>query len=519
MNQSRKVALLIIDGWGIGKKDTAVNAVEAAKMPYVKGLFNQYPNSYLLTSGPDVGLPDGQMGNSEVGHMNIGAGRIVYQMLVMINKAFENKQIDKNPVLLDAFKYAKENKKKFHLLGLVSDGCVHASLEHLKGLCTIAAINNVENVFVHAFTDGRDTDPHGGAGYIKDLEAHLAKSTGKIASVIGRYYAMDRDKRWERVKQAYDLLVKGTGQVFSSATEAIEYNYNQDVTDEFIKPAVINGTDSKPLALIEHGDVVLFFNYRTDRGRELTMALSQQAFPDFDIKPLDLHYITMTPYDHTYKNVKVLFPEQDLQMTLGEVMEKAGKTQLRIAETEKYPHVTFFFSGGRETPFKGENRIMIPSPKVATYDLQPSMSAAGITDAVVNEINTSKPDLIVLNYANPDMVGHSGVFSAVVSALETIDDCMKRVVEACLENDYDAIVTSDHGNSEYLVNPDGSPNTAHTTNPVPIIYVSKEHQNSKINPGRLADIAPTILKLMGLPQPKEMDGESIIGYPDTQATI
>jgi len=473
-------------------------------------MINEYPNSYLLTSGENVGLPDGQMGNSEVGHMNLGAGRVVYQMLVAINKAFENKQIDKNPVLLEAFKYAKEHNKKFHLLGLVSDGCVHASLEHLKGLCTIAAENHVENVFIHAFMDGRDTDPHGGAGYIKDLEAHLTKTTGKIASVIGRYYAMDRDKRWERVKQAYDLLVHGTGELFTSATDAIEYNYKQNITDEFILPSYIIGSDSKPLALIEEGDVVLFFNYRTDRGRELTMALSQQAFPEYNMSPLDLHYITMTPYDHTYKNVKVLFPEQDLKMTLGEVIEKAGKTQLRIAETEKYPHVTFFFSGGRENPFQGENRIMVPSPKVATYDLQPSMSAEGVTDAVVNEMNANKPDLIVLNFANPDMVGHSGVFKAVVSALETIDVCMKRVIDACLANGYEAIILSDHGNSEYLVNPDGTPNTAHTTNPVPVIYVSKDHQDAKINPGRLADIAPTILKLIGITQPEEMRGVSLL---------
>ena len=510
MNQSQKVALLIIDGWGIGKKDPAINAVEAANMPFVKGLFNQYPNSYLLTSGENVGLPDGQMGNSEVGHMNLGAGRVVYQMLVAINKAFENKQIDKNLILLEAFEYAKEHNKKFHLLGLVSDGCVHASLEHLKGLCTIAAENHVENVFIHAFMDGRDTDPHGGAGYIKDLEAHLAKTTGKIASVIGRYYAMDRDKRWERVKQAYDLLVHGTGELFTSASDAITYNYKEGVTDEFIKPSYIIGADSKPLALIEEGDVVLFFNYRTDRGRELTMALSQEAFPDYNMSPLDLHYITMTPYDHTYKNVKILFPEQDLKMTLGEVIEKAGKTQLRIAETEKYPHVTFFFSGGRETPFNRENRIMVPSPKVATYDLQPYMSADGVTDAVVNEMNTNKPDLIVLNYANPDMVGHTGVFSAVVSALETIDVCMKRVIDACLANGYEAIILSDHGNSDFVVNPDGSPNTAHTTNQVPVIYVSKDHLDSKINPGRLADIAPTILKLMGIKQPEEMDGKVLI---------
>ncbi len=511
MNQSQKVALLIIDGWGIGVKDPKINAVEAANMPFIKGLFNQYPNSYLLTSGENVGLPDGQMGNSEVGHMNLGAGRVVYQMLVAINKAFENKSIDHNQVLLDAFKYAKEHNKKVHLLGLVSDGCVHASLEHLKGLCTIAAENQVDNVFIHAFMDGRDTDPHGGAGYIKDLEAHLAKTTGKIASLIGRYYAMDRDKRWERVQQAYDLLVDGEGEGFASAHDAIEANYQNGITDEFIKPSYITGADAKPLATIEPGDVVLFFNYRTDRGRELTLALSQQSFPDYGMSPLDLYYITMTPYDHTYKNVKILFPEQDLKMTLGEVIEKAGKTQLRIAETEKYPHVTFFFSGGRETPFAGENRIMVPSPKVATYDQQPSMSAAGVTDAAIHEMETAKPDLIVLNYANPDMVGHSGVFPAVVEALETIDACATRLIGSCLENGYDAIIISDHGNSEFMVNPDGSPNTAHTTNPVPMIYVSQSNSPAQIHPGRLADIAPTILSLMGIPAPAEMDGTVLIG--------
>jgi len=510
MNNSQKVALLIIDGWGIGEKDPKINAVEAANMPFIKGLFQQYPNSYLLTSGENVGLPDGQMGNSEVGHMNLGAGRVVYQMLVAINKAFESKQIDHNPVLLDAFAYAKQNNKKIHLLGLVSDGCVHASLEHLKGLCTIAAENHVDNLYIHAFMDGRDTDPHGGAGYIKELEAHLARTTGKIASLIGRYYAMDRDKRWERVQQAYDLLVRGTGEAFASAHNAIEANYRNGVTDEFIKPGFITGPDNKPLATIAPGDVVLFFNYRTDRGRELTMALSQQAFPDYGMSPLDLYYITMTPYDHTYKNVKILFPEQDLKMTLGEVMEKAGKTQLRIAETEKYPHVTFFFSGGRETPFTGENRIMIPSPKVATYDLQPAMSAAGVTDAVVHEINNARPDLIVLNFANPDMVGHTGVFSAVVTALETIDACIKRVIEACLANGYEAIIIADHGNSEFMVNPDGSPNTAHTTNPVPMIFVSGTRTHAHIHPGRLADVAPTILSLMDIPAPAEMDGTILI---------
>jgi 2,3-bisphosphoglycerate-independent phosphoglycerate mutase len=510
MNSNQKVALLILDGWGIGMDDPKENAVFKADMPFIKGLFHNNPNSYLLTSGENVGLPAGQMGNSEVGHMNIGAGRVVYQMLARINKAFENNELSTNPVLLDAFRYANTNHKKLHLLGLVSDGGVHSSMVHLKGLCTLAAEHQVENVFIHAFTDGRDTDPHGGQRYIKELENHLKQSTGKIASVIGRYYAMDRDKRWERVKLAYDLLVRHEGQSFHSAEEAIAYNYAQGITDEFIKPSVIVGDNGNPLANIEPGDVVLFFNFRTDRGRELTQVLSQQAFPEFGMEPMDLYYITMTAYDQTYKNVKILFPEQDLKMTLGEVVEKAGRIQLRIAETEKYPHVTFFFSGGREVPFIGETRIMIPSPKVATYDLQPSMSAQGVTDAVVKEINTTEPDLIVLNFANPDMVGHTGVFSAVEEALVTVDRCTEAVVNAALNHNYDLIVIADHGNSEYMVNEDGSPNTAHTKNPVPIIYISNQHQHAHIHPGRLADIAPTILNLMGITIPEEMDGKVLV---------
>jgi len=510
MNTNQKVALLILDGWGIGKEDPRENAVYKADMPFVKGLLQKHPNSYLLTSGENVGLPDGQMGNSEVGHMNIGAGRVVYQMLPRINKAFENDEMDDNPVLLDAFDYVKKNHKKLHMLGLVSNGGVHASMDHLESLCLLATENSVKNVFIHAFTDGRDTDPHSGEGYIKELETALSFTSAKIASVIGRYYAMDRDKRWERVKLAYDLLVKGEGTHYHSAKDAIKHNYEDGKTDEFVQPSVITNGTGKPLATIEEGDVVLFFNFRTDRGRELTMALSQQAFPEYDMQPLDLNYITMTAYDHTFKNVKILFPEDDLKMTLGEVIENAGKTQLRIAETEKYPHVTFFFSGGREVPFTGEKRIMIQSPKVATYDLQPEMSAQGVADAAVNEINTTQPDLIVLNFANPDMVGHTGVFSAVIKALETVDKCTEEVVTAALAHDYDLIIIADHGNSEYMVNEDGSPNTAHTKNPVPIIFVSKNDQNTKINSGRLADIAPTILSLMGIERPKEMDGKVLV---------
>jgi 2,3-bisphosphoglycerate-independent phosphoglycerate mutase len=511
MKSDQKVALLILDGWGIGKEDPQENAVYKAEMPFIKGLFHQYPNSFLYTSGENVGLPNGQMGNSEVGHMNIGAGRVVYQMLARINKAFENNELENHPVLMNAFEYVKKNNKKLHLLGLVSDGGVHSSLDHLKGLCSLAAKNNVNDLFIHAFTDGRDTDPHAGDGYIKDLEAHLAKSTGKIASVIGRYYAMDRDKRWERVKMAYDLVVKAEGKSFHSAAAAIEYNYNEGITDEFIKPSIIVDTQNKPLATIEPGDAVLFFNFRTDRGRELTTVLSQQDFPEFEMHKMDLYYITMTSYDHTYKNVKIIFPEQDLSMTLGEVLEQAGKTQLRIAETEKYPHVTFFFSGGRENPFVGENRIMIPSPKVATYDLQPSMSASVVADAAVNEINTKEPDVIILNFANPDMVGHTGVFGAVIEALQTVDRCTQKVVEAALAHQYDIIIIADHGNSEYMKNDDGSPNTAHTKFPVPVIYISNDHKDATIHPGRLADIAPTILSLMGIDRPKEMDGKVLIG--------
>ena len=508
MKNPKQVALLILDGWGIGEENPEINAIAKANIPFVKSLFQHYPHTTLRTSGEDVGLPAGQMGNSEVGHLNIGAGRVVYQQLQLINKAFEENKLESHPVINEAFDYAKKNNKKVHFLGLVSNGGVHSSLDHVKSLCTLAHKKGVENLFIHAFTDGRDTDPKSGLGFIKELEDHLAESTGKIASVIGRYYAMDRDKRWERVKLAYDLLVNGTGEKYKSSQEAIKKSYENNVTDEFIKPVVIIDDAGKPLAKIEEGDVVLFFNFRTDRGRQLTQALSQQEFPEFGMKPLKLFYITMTQYDQTYKDVKILFQEQNLSKTLGEVVEAAGKKQLRIAETEKYPHVTFFFSGGREVEFKGEKRIMIPSPKVATYDLQPDMSARGITDAVVKEINTKENDLIILNFANPDMVGHTGVFDAVVKALETIDKCTEEVVNACIKNDYAVIIIADHGNADYMVNPDGTPNTAHTTNLVPCILLNGK--GTTLKDGRLADVAPTILALMGIEQPEEMTGKSLI---------
>ncbi len=509
MKKNKQVALLILDGWGIGEENPQVNAIARANVPFIKGLFNKYPHTTLKTSGENVGLPKGQMGNSEVGHLNIGAGRVVYQQLALINKAFEDNILDTHPVLNEAFEYASANNKKIHLLGLVSDGGVHASLEHVKELCAIAKRKNVQNLYIHAFTDGRDTDPKSGITYISQLENALTQTTGKIASVIGRYYAMDRDKRWERVKLAYDLLVHGAGEKYKSPQEAIRNSYENNITDEFIKPVVITDDDDKPLATIGDGDVVLFFNFRTDRGRQLTQALCQQDFPEFGMRALKLHYITMTQYDQTYKDVKILFEEQNLQKTLGEVVEAAGKTQLRIAETEKYPHVTFFFSGGRETEFHGEKRIMVPSPKVPTYDLQPEMSANEITEAVVNEINSKANDLIVLNFANPDMVGHTGVFDAVVKALETIDKCTEKVVNACLENDYAVLIIADHGNADFMVNADGTPNTAHTTNLVPCVLLNGG-ESVHLNEGRLADVAPTILQLMGIEQPAEMTGKPLI---------
>lgn len=499
---------MILDGWGIAK-NLKVSAIDQAKTPYINSLYQKYPHSKLEASGLAVGLPAGQMGNSEVGHMNIGAGRVVYQDLVRVNKAIEEKELDQNQVLLDAVQYAKANNKSFHLIGLVSDGGVHSHLEHLKGLITILNNHQLQNVFVHAFTDGRDTDPKGGLGYLTDLQKHMQHSTGQLASIVGRYYAMDRDKRWERVKLAYDLLVKGVGENSTNLLASIQKSYDAGVTDEFIKPIAAT-TNGKPLSVIQEGDVVLCFNFRTDRGREITQVLTQQDFPDHGMKKLNLHYVTLTNYDDTFKNVNVIFDKDNLTNTLGEIVSKAGKKQIRIAETEKYPHVTFFFSGGREEMFAGESRIMCPSPKVATYDLQPEMSARDIRDKIIPELEKKEADFICLNFANTDMVGHTGVFTAAVKACETVDQCNEAVTEAARKNGYVTIIIADHGNADIMINEDGTPNTAHTTNLVPCILVDDSKTFTKISDGKLGDLAPTILTLMGVAIPKEMTGKVLV---------
>ncbi len=498
---------MILDGWG-KSPDPKVSAIDNANVPFINSLYDNYPSAQLRTDGLNVGLPEGQMGNSEVGHMNLGAGRIVYQDLAKINLAVANNTLAKEPVLIDAFTYAKENNKKVHFLGLVSDGGVHSHTSHLRGLITASQEYGLENVFVHAFTDGRDVDPKSGKQYIQDLEDFMAPTTAKLASVVGRYYAMDRDKRWERVKLAYDLVVNGTGKPTQDAVASIEESYAKDVTDEFIDPLVVVDATNQPLATIQADDVVIFFNFRTDRGRELTEALSQKDFHEQNMHKLPLYYVTLTNYDETYENVKVVYNKDNITETLGEVLEKANKKQIRIAETEKYPHVTFFFSGGRETPFEGETRILRNSPKVATYDLKPEMSAYELKDALVPELNKGEVDFVCLNFANGDMVGHTGVMSAAIQACEAVDACVKEVIEAALANDYTTIVIADHGNCETMINPDGSPNTAHTTNPVPIILVDKELK--KINDGVLGDIAPTILELMGIEKPAVMTSHSLL---------
>lgn len=504
----KKVILMILDGWGIAT-NPKVSAVDHANTPFIDQLYTQYPHSRLEASGLAVGLPEGQMGNSEVGHMNIGAGRVVYQDLVRINLAVQNKELNENPTLKEAFDYAKTNHKKVHLMGLLSDGGVHSHINHLKGLCSIAHEQGVDQLFIHAFTDGRDTDPKGGKAYLTDLQNHLDQTTGKVASVIGRYYAMDRDKRWERVKLAYDLLVHGKGKSSQNMIEAVQQSYDNEVTDEFIDPIVQVDDQGAPIATIGEGDVVLCFNFRTDRGRQITQVLTQEDFTEAGMKTLPLHYITLTNYDETFKDVKVLFDKPKLANTLGEVLEAANKKQIRIAETEKYPHVTFFFSGGREDEFEGESRILCPSPKVATYDLQPEMSAADIRDAIIPELNKKEVDFVCLNFANPDMVGHTGVFEAAVKACETVDQCSSAVIEAALANDYATIVIADHGNSDIMQNPDGSPHTAHTTNLVPCILVDKNN-DVRLKDGKLGDIAPTILNLMGVAQPEDMTGDNLL---------
>jgi len=498
---------MILDGWGI-TQDPSVSAIAQAQTPFIDSLYKKYPHAQLLTHGMNVGLPDGQMGNSEVGHMNLGAGRIVYQDLAKINMAVEKGTLNKEPELQKAFDYAKINHKKVHFIGLVSNGGVHSHIDHLKGLLSAAQAEHIQNVYVHAFTDGRDVDPHSGKGFIEELQQHISKTGGKLASVIGRYYAMDRDKRWERVKKTYDLLRFGTGKPSHNAIKSIEESYDEGITDEFIEPIIVTDDQNKPIALIEKDDVVVFFNFRTDRGRQLTELLTQKNHENFGMTTLPLYFVTLTNYDDSFKNIRVVYKKENLHHTLGEILAKHGKKQIRIAETEKYPHVTFFFSGGREIPFEGEKRILCLSPTVATYDLKPEMSAYGIRDMILPEIEEGNADFICLNFANPDMVGHTGVFEAAVKACETVDKCVRPIVEAALENHYSTIILADHGNSETMRNPDGSPNTAHTTNPVPIIVIDDTIKSVKN--GVLGDIAPTILYLMGVEKPEVMNRESLV---------
>ena len=504
---NKKVILMILDGWGI-TQDPKVSAVFNANTSYIDSLYNKYPNASLRTDGEHVGLPEGQMGNSEVGHMNLGAGRIVYQNLVRINLAVKNKTLGQEKVLLNALNYAKKENRNVHLLGLVSNGGIHSHIDHLKGLLDVAAENNVNNVYLHAFTDGRDCDPKSGSYFIEDIQNYMQQTTGELASVTGRYYAMDRDKRWERVKIAYDALVKGIGEKSTNAIEKIKNSYQANVTDEFIKPIIITDKSGKPKATINPNDVVIFFNYRTDRGRELTEVLTQKDFPEYDMNTMPLHYVTLTNYDETFKGINVIYNNDNLEDTLGEVLAKAGKKQIRIAETEKYPHVTFFFSGGREQEFEGEKRILCPSPKVATYDLKPEMSAYEIKDAIIPELNKKEVDFVCLNFANGDMVGHTGVMEAAIKACEAVDTCVKEVVETAVKNNYSVLIIADHGNCETMINPDGTPHTAHTTNPVPLILVDSDIK--QIKDGILGDIAPTILKLMGVEQPKAMTQKSLL---------
>ncbi len=505
---NKKVLLMILDGWGFAP-NPEVSAIDKAKTPFVDSLYEKYPFSKLEASGLAVGLPEGQMGNSEVGHMNIGAGRVVYQDLVKINKAVEEDQLKGHPVLKKAFEEAKVSGKKVHFVGLVSDGGVHAHLYHLKGLCDAAKANGVDKVFVHAFTDGRDTDPKSGLRFLEELKSHMAGSVGKIASIVGRYYAMDRDNRWERVKLAYDAMVNGEGEKSKDMLSSIRKSYANGVTDEFIRPIIQVDEEGKPLGNIESGDTVICFNFRTDRGREITQVLTQKDFPDYNMKKLDLNYVTMTMYDETFKGIPAIFEKDNLKNTLGEILENHGKKQIRIAETEKYPHVTFFFSGGQEKAFEGESRIMCNSPKVATYDLQPEMSAFEIAKKINQELDKKEADFVCLNFANADMVGHTGIFEAAVKACEAVDTCSQSVIESALKNDYTTIVIADHGNSDCMINEDGTPNTAHTTNLVPCIMVDKEDR-LEVKDGKLGDLAPTILTLLGLPIPYEMTGEVLL---------
>ena len=504
----KKVMLIIMDGWGLGKIP-ASDAIQHANVPFVTSLYSSYPNTTLVTCGEAVGLPEGQMGNSEVGHLNLGAGRIVYQELQRINVAVRDKSFFKNPVLLQSISLAKKTARPLHLLGLVSDGGVHSHINHLKAIIDLCHEQQLSEVFIHAFTDGRDTDPKSGLGFITELQQHLNNKVGKIATVSGRYFAMDRDKRWDRVKLAYDAMVSGTGMRATDAIAALQQSYANNITDEFVKPTVIVNEAQQPLGSIKNGDVALCFNFRTDRCREITQVLTQSDMQEFVMHKLLLDYTTMTEYDQTFKNVHVVFETDNLVNTIGDVLAQHGLKQIRIAETEKYPHVTFFFSGGREIPFEGEKRIMIPSPKVATYDLKPEMSANEVTNAIVPEIEKETASFICLNYANADMVGHTGIWAAAIKAVETVDGCVQRVVTAAREHGYAIFLTADHGNADYMINEDGSPNTAHTLNPVPFFVIDRDFKGP-VKPGKLGDLAPSMLKMMNLPIPKEMTGNILI---------
>jgi len=505
MKNNKKVGLIILDGWGIGDKSQS-DAIYNANTPVMDGLLKDFPNAQLLTSGENVGLPKGQMGNSEVGHLNIGAGRIVYQELTRINKSIRDKEFFSIDILQSAFKKAKEKNQKVHFIGLASEGGVHSSQAHLHALCDMANQYELEKVYIHGFTDGRDCDPKSGAGFFERLEGHIQNSPIKIAGIIGRYFAMDRDKRWERIEQAYDLLTKGKGLQFDNVAATFDHWYNENITDEFIKASVIN--HGKKNTNIEDGDLVISFNFRTDRPREIITVLNQQEIEAYSMKPLNIDLLTMTSYDDTFTNVGVIFEKDNLKNTLGEIVEAAGKTQVRIAETEKYPHVTFFFSGGREIEFKGEKRILVNSPKVATYDLQPEMSAVEVTEKITEEIELNSPDFFCLNFANPDMVGHTGVYEAIIKAVETVDTCLSKVVKTAQSKGYELMVIADHGNADMAINADGSPNTAHSLNPVPVVYITKE--SLSLSNGILADVAPTLLIRMGLPLSKEMTGKNLI---------
>lgn len=507
MMKNKKTLLMILDGWGIGdgSKSDVISQVPTPNLDFFK---KKYPNSRLHSSGEDVGLPDGQMGNSEVGHLNIGAGRIIYQDLVKINNEIKTGEIKKNKVLADAFSYARDNKKQVHFFGLMSDGGVHSLDKHLYALCDMTMEYGLKDVFIHAFGDGRDTDPRSGLGYMRNLLNHLKNSHAKVASFVGRYYAMDRDKRWERIKEAYDLIVKGRGKSTTNILDAIRESYNNEVTDEFMKPIVVVDVNGNPIGKLKEGDVVVFFNFRNDRAKELTMVLTQKDMPEADMDTIPLYYCTMTPYDATFKGLHVIYPKDNADNTIGEVLAAKGKKQLRIAETEKYAHVTFFFSGGREEVFDGEERILVPSPKVETYDLKPEMSAFEVKDEVVKALNSKKYDFICLNFANGDMVGHTGVYQAIKKAVATIDECAGAVIKEAQKNGYDIIVIADHGNADKAINEDGSPNTAHSLNPVPIIVISDDYK--KVKEGILADVAPTILSIMGIKIPKDMTGKVLV---------